>query len=133
MDTLVKTSKYEIICSGCAFVEEDYVEFLIEGLIFRLYLSIENEEGSNDIKPYVRYHTEEIDGKRMMVVRAYNYKEQTPMTLTGPIHLANVKGGKLLFRFSSFLINGENGRKDHAVYYSWFHEKNTLQQPPVSL
>lgn len=130
MDTIVKTSKYEVISSGCAFVEEDYVEFLLEGLSFRLYLSVENEEGSEDTKPYVRYQTEEIDGKRIMVLRAYNYKDQTPITLTGPIHLANVREGKLLFRFSSFLINGENGRKDHAVYYSWLLEKRTPQENP---
>lgn len=127
MDTIVKTSKYEVISSGCAFVEEDYVEFLVEGLSFRLYLSVEKEEGSDDTKPYVRYKTELIDGKRIMIIRAYNYKEQTPMTLTEPIYLANIREGKLLFRFSSFLINGDNGRKDHAVYYSWLLEKRTPQ------
>lgn len=130
---MVHTSKYEIIESGCCFIEDDYAEFILEDLFFRLYINYGPEENSNETNPYVNYQAEDIEGKRIMIIRAYNYNKSTLTTLTGPIHLANIKGKKLLFRFSSIAIKGDNNRRDYMINYVWFYEKTSAQQNNVAL
>ena len=73
MDIKVQTPKYDIIDSGCVFIENDYVEFLIDGLLFRLYISIDKKEDNPKSEPYVNCKTEKIDGKDIMIRRAYNW------------------------------------------------------------
>ena len=121
MDIKVFTPQYEIVNSGCVFLDDGFVEFLIEGLSFRMYISIGPKEGDPRTNPFADFNTERIDGKNIMVIRAYNWNAQT--TLVRPINLATIKGKKLFFRFSSLAVKGENERQEFLIYYSWLYEK----------
>lgn len=123
MEIKVQTPKYDVIDSGCVFLEDEYLEFLIEGMVFRLYINTGKEEGSDRTTPYVNYRQENADGIKFMAVRAFNWGGSNTITLTKPVHLAFVNGKRLLFRFSSSETKDKDGNKNFTIHYSWVTEK----------
>lgn len=124
MEIKVQTQKYDVIDSGCVFLEDEYLEFLIEGLVFRLYINTGKEEGDDRTTPYVNYRTENSNGINFMAIRAFNWGGPNTITLTKPIHLASVNGKKLLFRFSSSETKDKDEKKNFTIHYSWVTEKS---------
>lgn len=123
MEIKVQTQKFDVIDSGCVFLEDEYLEFLIEGLVFRLYINTGKEEGDDRTTPYVNYRTENSNGINFMAIRAFNWGGPNTITLAKPIHLASVNGKKLLFRFSSSETKDKGEKKNFTIHYSWVVEK----------
>ena len=123
MEIKVQTQKFDVIDSGCVFLEDEYLEFLIEGLVFRLYINTGKEEGDDRTTPYVNYRTENSNGINFMAIRAFNWGGPNTITLAKPIHLASVNGKKLLFRFSSSETKDKDEKKNFTIHYSWVVEK----------
>lgn len=124
MDVKIQTQNWEIIDSGSIFLDEGFIEFIIEGLTFRLIIKDSPEEGSDKTNPYVNYEVEEIDGNRIMVIRAYNYSSNELTTLTKSINIAKIKGRNLRFRFASSRVKSEDETYDYLIHYCWYLAKS---------
>lgn len=123
MEIKVQTPNLAVIDSGCVFLEDEYLEFIIEGLVFRLFINTGKEEGDDRTTPYVNCRTESVNGLNFMAIRAFNWGGSNTITLAKPVHLANINGKKMLFRFSSAETKGQDGNRNFTINYSWVTEK----------
>ncbi len=124
MDVKIHTPNWEIIDSGSVFLDEEFLEFIIEGLTFRLIVKDNPEDGSDKTNPYVNYEVEEIEGVKIMMIRAYNYASNELTTLTKSINIAKIKGRELRFRFASSRVRSEGDAYDYLIHYCWYLAKD---------
>lgn len=124
MDVKIQTPSWEIIDSGSIILAEEFVEFIIEGLTFRLIIYEGSEEGVEKTTPYVKSTVEEIDGTRIMMIRAFNYSSTELITMMKPLSMARIKDKSLFFRFASSFVKSEDETNNYLIHYCWYLAKS---------
>lgn len=119
----ISTANYEILLSGSIVLpENEYLEFEIEGLRYRLTFKDELE-GENKGQTRVTGALVSDEGNPQylsLAVINYNALFATPYQ---PIEMGTLEGKKLFLFFSVIVLSGDDTGKNRVFHYTWYKSK----------
>lgn len=125
LDVKVSTERYDIISCGSVIVpKDDYVEFEIKRLRFRVIFTNEKVEDGQRTSG-MRYGTEEDDNGQLMVITFFNTESSLFLGQSKLLRLATIENKPLFFQFSISSV-GEKSNQTKILFYTWYLQKDNL-------
>lgn len=119
MEIKVFTSSYEIISNGTiVFPSDEFVEFTIQNLRFRLSFTTDDTEKTH----YSTNVKDKESSNSYMEVVFYNIPSLLFATPSNILELGSIDGKRLCLRFSISTIKNDN-KTNLVLVYNWLMEK----------
>ena len=118
----ITTSNYEILDTGSIVLpDNEYLEFEIESLKFRITFNEECEGENKDQSRITGQLVQEVSGSYFsMRIINYNSLFSTPIQL---LEMGTVGGKKLFLNFSVVPLSSSDNNKTRVFHYTWYKSK----------
>ena len=129
MEVKLSTEGYEILSSGSVIVPaNEYVQFEIEGLKFRILFVQESEDENAPVQISKTVETNQ-NGQDCLTILISNLQKAFFSSTRQSMQVATIGDRALSVRFSIVSVNRieELGSEDKLLFYTWYLANDTTQ------